>query len=277
MRTIKIYQSPDADDAFMMYGLDTGLVESDLLSFVIERRDIEALNQAAMSGSSEVTALSAHALGHVSDKYEMLPVGASFAGKDYGPRMVAATGLDILKDDLSIAIPGELTSAALAIKIFAARQNLNFRFSVVDFDLIPEAVKRGEYDAGVVIHESQLSHGEFGLSIVIDVGAWWWSEYDSPLPLGIIAVKRSLPQNERDEVLRCLTKSIEYALRDREAALQYAAPFSKGLRSQLLNQYIEMYVNDLTVDMGERGLQAIKLFLGEGRRFGIIDRKERGN
>jgi len=269
--TIRIAHSPDSDDAFMFYGLASGAVRSEGLSFVHELSDIETLNQAAVEGRYEITAFSVHAYAYLHEKYLLLDAGASF-GDGYGPTVVVGANSKVERlDDLSgrtIAIPGKWTSAALAL---ALRLPLH-RPVVMDFKAVGEAARRGEVDADLVIHEGQLTAEEEGLRVVEDLGASWKARHGLPLPLGMNGVKRDLPEAVRRNLARALKESVAYGLDHRGEALDHAMTYARGLDRRRADTFVGMYVNDWTRGLGEKGRRAVALFLGEAADRGLVPR-----
>jgi len=265
-RTIQIGHSPDPDDAFMFHGLASGEVPSGDFRIVQVLKDIESLNRLALEGSIEVTAVSIHAYAYLADRYALLSCGASM-GDGYGPMVVArsAVGLDDLRK-MTIAIPGTLTSAALALRLALGE----VRTVVVPFDRILDKVLRSEVDAGLVIHEGQLTYAASGLHKIIDLGEWWEKETDLPLPLGGNAVRRDLGAETVRSLGRLLRASIEHGLEHREAALTYALDYGRGLGRAMADTFVGMYVNDYTLDYGTKGRRAVELFLRRGHEAGII-------
>ena len=273
MRRVRVGHSPDPDDAFMFYGIATGQV--DTAGFELEQvlEDIETLNQRALRRELEVSAVSIHAYPHLARDYVLMRCGASM-GDGYGPCVVAATPLS--PDELgakTIAVPGTLTSAYLALRLFLGR---DVRHEVVPFDLIPEAVRQGRVDAGLIIHESQVTYREEGLHLVVDLGVWWAERTGGlPLPLGANVVRRDLLPDGAAALARILAASIDYGLAHRAAALRYAREFGRGLDEALTDRFVGMYVNELTRDYGERGREAIRRFLSEGSAAGIVPSLDR--
>jgi 1,4-dihydroxy-6-naphthoate synthase len=264
--TITLAHSPDSDDAFMFYGLATHKIDTGNLHFEHLLKDIQTLNEEAMRGTYDVTAISFHAYAYVADKYALLPHGASI-GDNYGPIVVSresATPEDIGK--LKIAIPGKLTSAFLALRIF----NSEFRYEVVPFDKIIDAVQAGKCDAGLLIHEGQLFYESKGLHKVLDLGEWWHSRHGLPLPMGGNVIRRELGGTLIKEVSRLLRASINYSLTHREDALQYALQFARDMDPHLADRFVGMWVNDLTLDYTERGREAVRLLLQEGFEKSVI-------
>ncbi|MGC2237028.1 MAG: MqnA/MqnD/SBP family protein [Pyrinomonadaceae bacterium] len=266
IRTITVAHSPDSDDAFMFYGLATNKLETDGLKFEHTLKDIQTLNEDAKNGVFDVTAISFHAYAYVSDKYALLPHGASIGDK-YGPILVSKEQYkpeDIPK--LKIAIPGEMTSAFLALRIY----NQDFEYIVVNFDEIIDAVKNGKADAGLLIHEGQLFYKQFGLSKILDLGEWWHEKTGLPLPMGGNAIKRDLGEDLMRRVSKHLHRSIMYSMENREDALSYAMQFARDMPTELADRFVAMWVNDLTLDYGERGREGVKRLLQEGFDKGII-------
>lgn len=250
----------------MFYGLATNKLDTGNLSFTHVLKDIQTLNEEAFRGTYDVTAISFHAYAYIADKYMLLPHGASI-GDNYGPVLVSrepAKADDISK--LKIAIPGTLTSAFLALRIF----NPDFKYEVVPFDKIIEAVQTGHCDAGLLIHEGQLFYESIGLHKVLDLGQWWHEETGLPLPMGGNAIRRDLGTDIMSQVSDCLRESIRYSLANREDALEYAMQFARDMDTALADRFVAMWVNDLTLDYTERGREAVRRILAEGFERGII-------
>jgi 1,4-dihydroxy-6-naphthoate synthase len=267
-RTIHVAHSPDSDDAFMFYALAAGKIDTGGLRFVHELQDIETLNQRALRAELEVTAVSIHAYAYLADRYILLPHGASM-GDGYGPRVVArepATAESLAGK--RIAVPGALTSAYLALRLWLPECEP----VQVPFDEIEARVSAGEVDAGVLIHEGQLTYGDNDLALVVDLGAWWGDETGLPLPLGGNVVRRDLGAPLIAEISRYLRSSITYALSHRDAALDHAMQFARGLPRSRADTFVGMYVNQWTLEYGERGRRAIDLFLARGARAGVLPR-----
>jgi 1,4-dihydroxy-6-naphthoate synthase len=265
-RTISVAHSPDSDDAFMFYGLATHKLDTGSLSFTHVLKDIQTLNEEAFRGTYDVTAISFHAYAYIADKYILLPHGASI-GDNYGPILVSresARAEDIAS--LKIAVPGTLTSAFLALRIF----NADFEYEVVAFDKIIDAVQSGGCDAGLLIHEGQLFYDSLGLHKILDLGEWWHEKTGLPLPMGGNVIKRELGPEMIAEVSDCLRRSISYSLDNREDALEYAMQFARDMDPELADRFVTMWVNDLTLDYTERGRKAVQLLLDEGFARGII-------
>ena len=266
MTTIHVAHSPDSDDAFMFYALAAGKIDTEGLTYVHELQDIESLNQRALRGELEVTAVSIHAYAYLSDIYALLPHGASM-GDRYGPRLVArepATRADV--KGKHIAIPGPLTSAYLALQMYEP----DFVPVFTPFDLIEDAVVNGEVDMGLLIHEGQLTFGDRGLHLVADMGEWWFQETGLPLPLGGNVIRKDLGAVLTRKVSRHLRDSIAYGLDHRAGALDHAMQYARGLDRAKADTFIGMYVNDWTLDYGQRGREAVRLFLERGVSLGLI-------
>jgi 1,4-dihydroxy-6-naphthoate synthase len=269
-RTIRVGHSPDPDDAFMFHGIAAGKV--DCAGFAIEQvlEDIESLNRRALAGELEVSAVSIHAYTHLSERYALMPCGASM-GDGYGPCVVTREPMDTEKlRGATIAIPGTLTSAYLALRMFLGE----FRFEVLPFDEILDAVVAGRVDAGLIIHEGQLTYAGQGLHLVVDLGQWWTERTDGlPLPLGGNVVRTDLGDETVRRLTRVIGESIAYGLDHREEALDYAMDFGRGLDRKLADRFVGMYVNELTRDYGDRGRRGIERFLEEGRATGLLPRE----
>jgi 1,4-dihydroxy-6-naphthoate synthase len=266
MTTIHVAHSPDSDDAFMFYALAAGKIDTEGLTYVHELQDIESLNQRAMRGELEVTAVSIHAYAYLSDRYALLPHGASM-GDRYGPRLVArdpASRRDV--KGKRIAIPGPLTSAYLALQLYEP----DFVPVFTPFDAIEDAVVNGEVDMGLLIHEGQLTFAERGLHLVADMGEWWFQETGLPLPLGGNVVRKDLGIDLTRKISRHLRDSIAYGLQHRVGALDHAMQYARGLDRSKADTFVGMYVNDWTLDYGERGRKAVRLFLERGVEAGLV-------
>jgi 1,4-dihydroxy-6-naphthoate synthase len=266
MIDIRVAHSPDSDDAFMFYALATGMLQTGAFRFSHKLEDIETLNQKALRGEYEVTAVSIHAYAYIAEKYALLPSGASM-GDRYGPILVAR---ELWKTpDLSgkrIAVPGTMTSAYLALKLFQP----NFQHVVIPFDRIMSAVQRGEVDAGLLIHEGQLTYSQEGLHKVVDLGEWWHESTGLPLPLGGNAIRRDLGAETIREISRLLRESIQYALNHRSDALRHALQYARGLDGQQADRFVGMYVNERTLDYGDEGRRAVQLFLDQAHQKHLI-------
>lgn len=266
VRTISVAHSPDSDDAFMFYGLATNKLDTGNLKFEHTLKDIQSLNEDAKNGVFDVTAVSFHAYAYIHDKYALLPHGASIGDK-YGPIVVSReprSAADIGK--MKIAVPGEMTSAYLALRLF----NPDFEHVVVPFDEIIDEVKRGRVDAGLLIHEGQLFYKQLGLDKVVDLGEWWFEKTGLPLPMGGNAIRRDLGEELMREVSKYLKESIEFSLNNREDALAYAMQFARDMSPELADRFVAMWVNNLTLDYGERGREGVRRLLQEGYEKGII-------
>ena len=264
--TITLAHSPDSDDAFMFYGLATNKIDTGRLHFEHLLKDIQTLNEEATRGTYDVTAISFHAYAYVADKYALLPHGASI-GDNYGPIVVSREpSLPEHIEDLKIAIPGELTSAFLALRLFSA----DFKYDIVPFDKIIDAVLDGSCDAGLLIHEGQLFYHRKGLHKVLDLGEWWYQRHGLPLPMGGNVIRRALGPELIGEISNLLRESIRYSLTHREDALQYAMQFARDMDPALADRFVGMWVNELTLDYTDRGREAVRLLLEEGFEKGII-------
>jgi 1,4-dihydroxy-6-naphthoate synthase len=256
----------------MFYGIAAKKVDTQ--GFVIEQvlEDIESLNRRAVAGELEVSAVSIHAYAHLAERYALMPCGASM-GDGYGPCVVARSALSPHElASRSIAVPGALTSAFLALRLFLGR---DFDYRVVEFDRILETVEAGRADAGLVIHEGQLTYASQGLKLVVDLGTWWGqTRRGLPLPLGGNVVRKDLGAETMGRLTRVLKASIDYGLAHRREALDYAMDFGRGLDRRLADRFVGMYVNDLTRDYGERGRRAIERFLAEASEIGLVPRTE---
>jgi 1,4-dihydroxy-6-naphthoate synthase len=265
-REITVAHSPDSDDAFMFYGLATNKVRVPGLRFTHTLCDIETLNQKAKEGVYDVTAISFHAFPYIQDKYALLPSGGS-VGDGYGPMIVATrsfTQSEIKRK--RIAVPGKLTTAYLALQLFSP----GIETEVVPFDQIIPEVLEGKYEAGLIIHEGQLSYAKAGLHRIVDLGKWWQKMTGLPLPLGGNAIRRELGPELMRHVGTTLRDSIQYALDHREEALAYAMQFARDLDPQLADKFVGMYVNERTLDYGSDGREAVRRLLDMGHKAGII-------
>src|ERR1043166_639652 len=266
VKTITVAHSPDSDDAFMFYGLATHKLETNGLKFEHTLKDIQSLNEDAKKGVYDVSAISFHAYAYVADKYALLPHGASIGDK-YGPIVVANEKRppeDI--GQMTIAVPGELTSAYLALRIY----NKDFHHVVVPFDQIIDAVQKGDVHAGLLIHEGQLFYSEKGLHKVLDLGEWWHEKTGLPLPMGGNVIRRDLGPDLMLQVSKHLHQSIVFSMENREDALAYAMQFARDMPTELADRFVAMWVNDLTLDYGDRGREAVRRLLDEGHKAGII-------
>ncbi|AMV29091.1 1,4-dihydroxy-6-naphtoate synthase [Gemmata sp. SH-PL17] len=271
-KVIRVGHSPDPDDAFMFHALANDKIPTGDLKFVHELQDIETLNRRALKGELEVTAVSIHAYSFLLDKYALLPTGCSMGDK-YGPMVVARKPFAVADlPGIKIAVPGTLTTAFLTLKLLfesiGAQDKLTY--DVIPFDEIIPAVAGGKYDAGLIIHEGQLTFQNQGLHLVTDLGVWWQERTGLPLPLGGNVVRKDLGAATMKETSRLIKQSIQYALDHRREALDYALKYARDMDVSLADKFVGMYVNDWTLDYGERGRAAIRKLLGEAHRAGII-------
>jgi 1,4-dihydroxy-6-naphthoate synthase len=269
-KQIKVAHSPDSDDAFMFYGLATDKIDTGELEFSHVLKDIQSLNQIAMTTQEfDVTAVSFHAYAHISDNYALLPHGASI-GDGYGPIVVAREPVPASRlKDMTIAIPGTLTSAFLALKLYLPE----FKYVVVEFDKIIEEVVSGNVDAGLLIHEGQLTYHEDGLDKIVDLGAWWKKETGLPLPMGGNCIKRDLGRELQLEVSKWLHRSIQYSMDNREAALNYSMQFAREMEVETADRFVAMWVNKSTLGYTEADKKAVQLLLDEGFKAGVIPKQ----
>ena len=268
MTRITLAHSPDSDDAFMFYGLARGEVETEGLVFSHELSDIESLNRRAMAGELDVTAVSFHAYAYLADRYLLLPHGASF-GDGYGPVVVARRPIsrdEIVSGNVTVASPGRWTTAALALALWAP----GVRTEEVSFDRIQPGVAGGEFEAGVLIHEGQLTFADEGLHEIVDLGRWWKEETGLPLPLGGNVVRRDLGPDRIARISRALGRSIEYGLAHREDALTHALVYARGLDRERADRVVCMYVNEWTRGYGSDGRRAVQTLLDRGAAAGRI-------
>ena len=270
---VSLAHSPDSDDAFMFYGLARGKVDTGGLEVAHVLGDIESLNRAAREGRHEVTALSFHAYPYVADGYALMPCGGSI-GDGYGPLVVAREAIDPASvGERLVAVPGTLTTAYLALKLFAP----GARTRVVPFDRVMDEVVSGRADLGLVIHEGQLTYGGHGLRKVLDLGAWWKEETGLPLPLGGNAVRRDLGPDMMARLTRLVRDTVRYSLEHRREALDYAMTFARGMPAEVADRFVGMWVNEMTLDCGERGRRAIQVLLDRGHEAGIIPNRVRAD
>ena len=266
---ITIAHSPDSDDAFMFYGLARGGVPTGGFEVGHVLTDIETLNRHAQEGRHEVTAISFHAYPYVADKYALMPCGGSI-GDGYGPLLVAREAMspgDVRSR--TVAVPGTLTSAYLALQLFAP----GVATRVVPFDRILDEVREGRADVGLIIHEGQLTYGGQGLARVLDLGVWWKEETGLPLPLGGNAVRRDLGPDTMKALTRLVRETVRHSLDHRPEALDYAMSFARGMDPNVADRFVGMWVNDMTLEMGERGRRAVQTFLDRGHAAGVIPRR----
>jgi 1,4-dihydroxy-6-naphthoate synthase len=269
-RKITLAHSPDPDDAFMFYGLAEGAIPTGHYRLVHELADIETLNRRAMARELDITAVSFAAYPFLADHYQLLSSGAS-VGDGYGPLLVSRSPDRSLAGAV-IAIPGERTTAALTLRLYAEQvaPGVELKTELVPFDQIPEAVAGGRADLGLLIHEGQLTYADQGLEAIVDLGHWWLEETGFPLPLGANAVRRDLGAETIADLARLLRASIEYGLEHRADALAYASGFGRGLNETRTDRFVGMYVNDWTLDLGERGRRAVALLLERAHVAGLI-------
>ncbi|MCY3985922.1 MAG: ABC transporter substrate-binding protein [Candidatus Dadabacteria bacterium] len=264
---MKLGHSPDADDAFMFYAIASGKVTSEEIDFEHVIEDIQSLNSRALRAELEVTAISAHGYLSVQNRYRILSCGASM-GKGYGPIVVAREKLSSLKGK-TVAVPGKLTTAYLLLSLYADE----FIPVEVPFDGIMDEVIEGNVDAGLLIHEGQLTYEEKGLVLLLDLGVMWAEQSDLPMPLGLNVLRRDIPRGLDTEVLRAHRESIEYALLNKKEALDYAMRFGRGMSEDTGEKFVLMYVNEWTTDLGESGTSALQLLFEKAFAKGIIDTK----
>ena len=269
---IRVGHSPDPDDAFMLYALAKDCIDTGDFRFEHELVDIETLNRRAFAGELELTALSLHAYAHLADKYILCTCGASM-GDNYGPMLIArdAGSVESFRGK-TIAVPGTLTTAFLALKMCLGP---DFQHVVVPFDEILDVAESGTYqgrkiDAGLIIHEGQLTYGQQNLKLIVDLGKWWGQETGLPLPLGANGVRRDLGTEAIREINRLLKESIRYGLEHRGAALDHAQMYGRGLDRAKADEFVGMYVNDWTLDFGPRGREAVRVLLERGHEAGVI-------
>ena len=263
---IRIGHSPDSDDAFMFYPLANGLIPTDGFEIVQVAEDIESLNQRAVNGELEVTAISVHAYAYVAQHYALMPCGASI-GDRYGPLVVSKEPMQ--REALvgkKIAIPGRMTTAYLTLRLCQP----DFDPEVVPFDQILPYVQAGSADAGLIIHEGQLTYARAGLHKVVDLGEWWHEETGLPLPLGANAIRRDLGTEKIRRITSLIKQSIEYSLGDREKGLDYAMNYARDMETELADRFVSMYVNDYTLDYGEKGRAGVRELMERGYKSGVI-------
>ena len=271
MQTFTLGHSPDPDDAFMFYGLAKHLIPTPGFQFEHILQDIQTLNERATRGELDITAVSIHAYAHISDRYALLPSGASM-GDGYGPMLVAKrryTKNEIAR--LRIAVPGTMTSAFLALQLWLGQLARTFDFVVIPFDQIFAAVKSGQADVGLIIHEGQLTYRHEGLELCQDLGVWWGQENDGlPLPLGGNVIHKRHTPAIRKMVSDLLTSSIQFSLDHRSAAVAHALQWARNMGLELADQFVGMYVNHWTLDYGDRGRESIRRFLESGQKLGAV-------
>ncbi len=266
-RTIRVGHSPDSDDAFMFYALAHDKLDTGNLKFVHQLEDIETLNQRALQGELEVSAVSIHAFAHLADKYALLASGSSI-GDRYGPKLIAREPWTL--DDLrgrKVAVPGLLTTAYLTLKLCLGKE---VEVEVLPFDQILPAVQEGRQHVGLIIHEGQLYYPDHGLHQVLDLGEWWYEKTGLPLPLGGNVVRKDLGEATVLQIAKLLKQSIQYALEHRQEALDYALTYARGLDPALADRFVGMYVNDWTVDYGPKGREAVRTLLDQAAKAELI-------
>ncbi len=266
LQQIRIGHSPDSDDAFMFYALANGLIPTDGFEIIQVAEDIESLNKRAVNGELEVTAISVHAYAYVANHYALMPCGASIGDK-YGPLVVSKEPMQ--REALAgkkIAIPGEMTTAYLTLRLCQP----DFDPEVVQFDQILPYVQEGNADAGLIIHEGQLTYGRAGLHKVVDLGEWWHEETGLPLPLGANAIRRDLGAEKIRRITSLIKQSIQYSLEHREGGLAYAMNYARDMETELADRFVGMYVNDYTLDYGEKGRAGVRELMDRGYRSGVI-------
>lgn len=267
-RTLRLGHSPDPDDAFMFYGLARDYVDAKGWQFEHVLQDIQTLNERALKGELEITAISIHAYPYVADKYLLTNCGSSM-GDGYGPMVVAREPADVRSlQGKKIAVPGEMTSAFLALNMLLGKGN--FTHEVVMFDQILDYVEQGKADAGLIIHEGQLTYQNHQLHCLMDLGMWWKEQTNLPLPLGGNVIRRDLGQDNIREISGVLKNSIEYSLNHRQQAVQYALDYARDMGFELADKFIGMYVNEWTLDYGDAGRQAVREFLGRAHQAGLV-------
>jgi len=267
--------SPDPDDAFMFYGLAKGLVPSHGYNFQHILQDIQSLNERATRGELDISAVSIHAYAFVSDKYALLPSGASM-GDGYGPMLVAKQKFSRAEvASKVIAVPGTMTSAFLALQLWLGKPAADFRYVVVPFDQIFQTVQSGGADVGLIIHEGQLTYQKEGLVVCEDLGIWWGKENEGlPLPLGGNVINKRFNSATRRQISDILTASIQFSLDHRPAAVQHALQYARDMGTDLADKFVGMYVNHWTLDYGEKGRESIRRFLGRGFELGLIPHRQ---
>ena len=269
-QTLRLGHSPDPDDAFMFYALAKGKIDTGRYRFEHVMQDIQTLSQRAIGGDLEITAISMHAYPYVAEKYALTNCGSSM-GDGYGPMVVTREPMTV--DDLrgkTIAVPGELTTAFLTLQLCLGKAGEAFRHEVVEFDQIPKFVADGRADAGLLIHEGQLTYEQAGLHLVVDLGVWWQERTTLPLPLGGNCIRKDLGHEAMQEVTDILQQSIQYSLDHRDEAVTYALEYGRDLDHALADRFVGMYVNHWTLDYGDRGRAAITRLLKEGADAGFV-------
>ncbi len=270
MQKIRIAHSPDSDDAFMFYALAKRKIDPQGFAFEHILKDIQTLNEEALHGKYEVSAISIHAYPKVARNYILLPTGSSM-GDRYGPMIVAKQAFS--KEELknkTIAVPGEMTTAFLTLKLYLP----DVKYQVVPFDQIIPLILKDEFEAGLIIHEGQLTYAQQGLSKIIDLGQWWFEETGLPLPLGGNVIRKDLGLDTMKKVSRLIRQSIQYSLDHRTEALEYALQFAGDMDTHLADQFVGMYVNHWTLDYGDVGRKAVRTLLQKGNQAGLVEKVE---
>lgn len=264
---IRIGHSPDSDDAFMFYALAKDIIKTEPYKIVHVIEDIETLNKRALAAVLEVTAISVHAYAYVSNDYALMPCGASIGDK-YGPLLVSKSPIEDLTGK-KIAIPGKMTTAYLTMKLYQP----DVEIETFRFDEIIQAVQDGKVDAGLIIHEGQLTYAREGLHKIVDLGEWWYDETGLPLPLGANVIRRNLGSEKISVITSLLKQSIQYSLDHRELGLEYAMTYARDMETELADKFVGMYVNDYTLDYGDSGRKAVQELLNRGHDAGVIENK----
>lgn len=264
---IRIGHSPDSDDAFMFYALAKDVIKTEPYEIVHVIEDIETLNKRALAAELEVTAISVHAYAYVAKDYALMPCGASI-GDNYGPLIVSKEPISDITGK-RIAIPGEMTTAYLTMKLY----NADVKTETHRFDQIIDVVQDGKVDAGLIIHEGQLTYARDGLHKIVDLGEWWYDETGLPLPLGANVIRRNLGTEKIRDITSLLKQSIQYSLDNRELGLEYAMTYARDMETDLADKFVGMYVNDYTLDYGDSGRTAVQELLNRGHEAGVIAHK----
>jgi 1,4-dihydroxy-6-naphthoate synthase len=273
-RKLTLGHSPDPDDAFMFYGLAKDLIPTRGFAFEHILQDIQTLNERATRGELDISAISIHAYAYVSEQYALLPSGASM-GDGYGPMLVSKSKFS--REEIArktIAVPGTMTSAFLALQLWLGKAAADFKYQVVPFDRIFEAVRTGAADVGLIIHEGQLTYQKEGLKLCADLGVWWGEENEGlPLPLGGNVIHKRFSPSDRKAISDILTASIRYSLEHRPEAVRHALQYARDMGKELADKFVGMYVNHWTLDYGEKGRESIRRFLGQAQSRGLIERQ----
>lgn len=264
---IRIGHSPDSDDAFMFYALAKDVINTEPYEIVHVIEDIETLNKRALAAELEVTAISVHAYAYVAKDYALMPCGASI-GDNYGPLIVSKEPISDITGK-RIAIPGEMTTAYLTLKLY----NADVETETHRFDQIIDTVQDGKVDAGLIIHEGQLTYAREGLYKIVDLGEWWYEETGLPLPLGANVIRRNLGTEKIRDITSLLKQSIQYSLDHRKLGLEYAMTYARDMETELADKFVGMYVNDYTLDYGDNGRTAVQKLLNRGHEVGVIPHK----